>query len=106
MKEQGRRIEPLGSNWIFSVRFWPDPETRAMRRVAIVGPARASTVETALHLVGAPEELRIEIRAAETVRKFIEGKLDPASNGYYTPNPFPTSTSWLICIASIHEVIR
>jgi tRNA(Ile)-lysidine synthase TilS/MesJ len=93
-------------NWIFSARLWLNPEARDIRRVAIVGPARASTVEAALHLAGASEELRTEIRAAETVRKFIEGKLDPESNGYHAPNPFPTSKSWVVCIASIHEVIR
>ena len=93
-------------DWIFSVRLWPDPETRDMRRIAIVGPARASTVEAALHLASVPEEMRTEIRADETVRKFVEGALDPESNGYYAPCPFPTSRSWVVCIASIQEVIR
>ena len=105
MKEQSSKIEPTGSNWIFSIRLWTDNETCYMRRVAIVGPARASTVEAALRLADAPEELRTEIRAAETVRKFIEDKLDPESNGYITEPP-PASTLWLVCIASIHEVIR
>jgi hypothetical protein len=93
-------------DWIFSVRLWLDPETRAMQRVVVVGPARASTVEAALHLADAPEDLRAEIRADETVRKFVEGALDPESNGYYAPCPFPASRSWVVCIASIHEVLR
>lgn len=93
-------------DWIFSVRLWLDPETHVMKRVVVVGPARASTVEAALHLAGAPEDLRAEIRADATVRKFVEGGLDPESNGYYVPCSSPTVWSWAVCIASIHEVIR
>jgi hypothetical protein len=92
-------------DWFFSIRLWPDPATRVMKRVAVVGPARASTVESALHLVGAPEDVRTEIRADETVRKFVEGGLDPESNGYYVPCR-REGGSWVVCIASIQEVIR
>lgn len=74
-----------------------------MKRVAIVGPARPSTVEKALHLAGAPEDLRAEIRADKTVRRFIEGALAPESNGYHID---PFGVFWNVCIASIHEVIR
>lgn len=93
-------------DWIFSVRLWLDPEKRNMKRVAVVGPARPSTVETALHLAGVPEDLRAEIRTIEKVRKFIEGTLDPESNGYYVLSPTNSTSEWVICIASIHEVIR
>ena len=92
-------------DWIFSVRFW-DTDALIPRRAAIVGPARSSTVEAALHTAGVPEESRVAIRSNETVRKFVEGGLDPASNGYYAPCPFPTSHSWAVCIASIHKVLR
>ena len=93
-------------NWIFSLRLWPDPEKRDMTRVAVVGPARPSTVETALHLAGAPEDLRTKIRSDTTVRKFVESTLDPTSNGYYMHSSMGATPEWVICIASVHEVIR
>ncbi len=92
-------------DWIFSVRLWAD-DTHAMRRWAIVGPARASTVEAVLHLADLPEAVRAEIRADETVRKFVEGLLDPEASGYHAPSPFPASRSWVVCIGSIQEVIQ
>lgn len=103
MKVQKQELEQC---WIFSVRFWPDADARVPRRAAIVGPARSSTVEAALHAAVMPEEIRTEVRSEETVRQFVEGKLDPESNGYYAPCPFPASRSWVVCIASIHEVLR
>ena len=93
-------------DWIFSVRFWPDANKRDLRRSAVVGPGRSSTVEAALHLANVPEIIRAEIRANETVRKFVEGTLDPDATGYYAPSPFPTNRSWVVCIGSVHEVIR
>lgn len=92
--------------WFFSLRLWPEPEQPNMTRVAIVGPARASTVEAALHIAGAPEDLRTKIRADTTVRKFIEDTLDPAANGYYMHSSTGATPEWVICIASVHEVIR
>jgi hypothetical protein len=92
-------------DWIFSIRLWAD-DTHAMRRWAVVGPARASTVEAALHLADVPEAVRVAIRADETVRKFVDGLLDPEVSGYYAPCPFPASRSWVVCIGSVQEVIR
>ncbi len=92
-------------NWIFSVRYAPDGVRDFCRR-AIVGPGRASTVEAALHLAGVPEGVRAEIRTHQTVRDFVEGRLDHDSTGYYVPCPMPTSSSWLICIGPVHEVMR
>jgi hypothetical protein len=91
-------------SWIFSVRYAP-AGVRNLRRSAVVGPARASTVEAALHLAGVPEDVRAEICADETVRKFVEGALDPEMSGYYAPFPVPTSSNWIVCIGSIQEVI-
>lgn len=86
-------------NWIFSVRLWSE-DIRAMRRTAVVGPACASTVETALHLADVPEVVRAEIRTDKTVRKFVEGALDPETCGYYVPCPWVS-----ICIGPVHEVL-
>ena len=91
-------------DWIFSVRYAPEGE-RSFRRCAIVGPARASTVEAVLHLAEMPEPVRAEIRADETVRKFVDGGLDPDTSGYYAPCPVATASSWIVCIGSVHEVI-
>lgn len=91
-------------DWIFSVRYAPEGVREFCRR-AVVGPARASTVEAALHLAGVPEDVRAEIRAAETVRQFVEGGLDPELTGYYVPCPVPASSSWLVCIGPVHGVI-
>jgi len=92
-------------NWIFSIRYAPDG-TRDFYRRAVVGPARPSTVETALHLAAVPEAVRAEIRADATVRKFSEGALDSGERGYYTPQPFPTSRAWIVCIGPVHEVLQ
>lgn len=91
-------------DWIFSVRYAPEGE-RDFRRRAVVGPARASTVEAALHLAGVPEAMRAEIRADQTVRDFVDGKLDPDRTGYYVPKPMLTSAEWLVCIGPVHEVL-
>jgi hypothetical protein len=90
--------------WIFSVRYAPEG-VRDFTRRAVVGPARASTVEAALHLAGVPENVRTEIRSDPTVRNFVEGHLDADGYGYYVPDPMPTSSSWLVCIGPVHEVI-
>jgi hypothetical protein len=98
-------------DWIFSVRYWeprPGKAPAAVDRWAVVGPARALTAETALHLAGVPEAVRAEIRAHQTVRDFIDGRLDPNLTGYYVQPPAsPTKESeWLVCIGPVHEVIR
>ena len=95
-------------NWIFSVRYWqPQPEgpLPSIDRWAVVGPARASTVEAALHLAKVPEELRADIRANEIVRDFIDGRLDPAKSGYYVHSEPRSDRSWVVCIGSVHEVL-
>lgn len=92
-------------DWIFSVRYAAEGE-RTSRRCAIVGPARASTVEAVLHLAEIPEPVRAEIRTNETVRKFVDGMLDPDMSGYYTECPAGTASSWFVCIGSVHAVIR
>lgn len=99
MKVQGRR-----QTWIFSVRYRHEGD-RELRRHAVAGPASASTVEAALHLSDMPESVRSEVRADETVRKFIDGMLDPGVSGYYAPIPVPTSSDWIVCIGSIEEVL-
>jgi hypothetical protein len=87
-------------NWIFSIRYAPEG-VRDFRRRAVVGPARPSTVEAALHLAGVPEAVRAEIRADATVRIFIEGAL-ASEEGYYV---CPMSGSWHVCIGPVHEVL-
>ena len=91
-------------NWIFSIRYAPEGARDFCRR-AVVGPAHASTVEAALHLSGLPEAVRAEIRADATVRMFVEGALSPEESGYYAPQPFPMSRSWIVCIGTVHEVL-
>ena len=91
-------------DWIFTVRYRPEGE-RDLRRFAVVGPARMSTVETALHTAGVPEALRAEIRANEVVRKFVEGALDPDAQGYYAPCPLSAASDWIVCLGSIQEVL-
>src|SRR5947209_8451277 len=78
-------------DWIFSVRY-RRPDERELRRWAVVGPARASTVEAALHLADVPETARLKIRADEVVRKFVEGLLDPEATGYYAPCPLSAAS--------------
>lgn len=94
-------------HWIFSVLYAADdaPAPRDFGRRAVVGLARASTVEAALHLAGMPEELRSEVRLHQIVRDFVEGKLDPASSGYYV-SQWSATTSWSVCIGPVHEVLR
>lgn len=90
--------------WVFSIRYAPEGVRDFCRR-AVVGPARASTVEAALHLAGVPEDVRADIRADETVRRFVEGALDPGASGYYAPQLYPMSRPWVVCIGSVHEVL-
>ncbi len=88
-------------NWIFSVRY--------QKRFAVVGPARVSTVEAALHLAAVPEETRAKIRAHAVVRDFVEGRLDPEEHGYYASYYSNDCTSseigWSLCIGSVQEVL-
>ena len=98
-----RMEENLSMFWIFSIRYAPKGERNFDRR-EVVGPAHSSTVEAALRLTGVPETVCAEIRADATVRLFVEGALDPAESGYYAPQPFPTSQSWIVCIGPVHEV--
>lgn len=88
-------------DWIVSVRYSDKEAPFGLRdRAAVVGPARTSTVEAALHLASVPEAIRAEICACEIVRDFIEGRLDPERSGYYTSGP-----SWAVCIGSVHDVL-
>lgn len=95
--------------WLVSVRYWPPRPDRKphVDRWAVVGPARSSTVEAVLHLAQLPEELRAEVRSHETVRDFVEGKLDPARTGYYVEAPAreEKSSPWLVCIGPVNEVL-
>jgi hypothetical protein len=90
-------------DWIFSVRY--GTSIRDSCRRAVVGPARASTVEAALHLAGVPEAMRAEIRAHQVVRDFVDAKLDPEHTGYYVSS-LPGWSSWVVCIGPVHEVMR
>ena len=92
-------------DWIFSIRYYTE-DGRSLRRSAVVGPARASTVEATLHLAAIPEDVRAEIRGDAMVRRFIDGLLDPDACGYYAPCPVATASAWIVCIGSVHEVLR
>lgn len=92
-------------HWIFSVRYRTE-NGRSLQRSAVVGPARASTVETALRLAGLLDDVCAEIRADATVRRFVEGLLDPDASGYHAPSPLTTASEWIVCIGSVHAVIR
>ncbi len=90
--------------WIFSVRYLPTKGLLSGRhRWAVVGPARASTVEAVLHLAALPEDVQNEVRTCQVVRDFIEGKLDPEGAGRYYSNAGPSS--WVICIGPVHVVL-
>lgn len=91
-------------NWIFSIRYGAG--VRDCCRRAIVGPARASTVEAALHLADVPEAVRAEIRSHQIVRDFVEAGLDPERTGYYASSSMPEWSSWVVCIGPVHEVMR
>ena len=106
MKVQESLVEEQGQAWIFSIRYHTEDVERTLHRWAVVGPARASTVEAALHLASMSESVRAEIRADATVCDFVDGRLDPERTGYYVPHPYPTVLSWLVCIGPVHEVIR
>jgi len=101
--------------WIFSVRYCP-PQAEgsplpALNRWAVVGPARASTVEAALHFAKVPELYRVEIRGHQTVRDFVDDKLDPALHGYYVDSAvrreedWRSFGSWTVGIGSVHQVL-
>jgi len=101
-------------DWIFSVRYirYVSPgDHRPHDRHAVVGPARSSTVEAALHLGEVPEHVRAQIRGCDAVRDFVEGRLDPNRSGYYTSGGYSGeqdddgSDSWAVCIGSVHEVL-
>jgi hypothetical protein len=87
-------------DWIFSVRYMTGS------RYAVVGPARFSTVETALHLAAMPEDVRASLRGCTLVRDFVEGRLDPERGGYHAYFGADDRTSWTICIGSVQEVLR
>lgn len=89
-------------DWIVSVRY--GTSVRDSCRRAVVGPARASTVETALHLADVPEAVRTEIREHPVVRDFVDGRLDPSRAGYYAS--CGSSASWVVCIGPVDEVLR
>ena len=50
--------------------------------------------------------MRAEIRGDETVRNFVDGRLDPDESGHYAPCPVATASAWIVCIGSVHEVLR
>lgn len=91
-------------DWIFSVRYG----ALSYDRHAVVGPARAVTVESALGLAKVPEDVRTQIRGCAVVQDFIDGRLDPDRSGYYTSGRSgdDDSVAWTICIGSVHEVLR
>jgi hypothetical protein len=99
-------------DWIFSIRYWTHTAGSALRRHAVVGPARSSTVEAALHLAGVPEAVRAQIRANDVVCDFVEGRLDPDATGYHVTS-FPIApccaddetVAWMICIGSVQEIL-
>ena len=91
-------------DWIFTVCYCPEGGNSS-RRFPVVGPARSSTVEAALHLAGVPEPVRAQVRADKTVRMFIEGRLDPQMHGYYAQCPIGSSPSWVVCIGSVQAVL-
>lgn len=91
-------------DWIVSVSY--GTSVRDSCRRAVVGSARASTVEAALHLAGVPETVRAEIRAHGTVRDFVEGKLDSERTGYYASSSMPEWSAWAVCIGPVHKVLR
>ena len=86
-------------DWVVSVRY-SHGDDRGVLRYAVVGPARASTVEAALHLTRMPEATRAEIRSNAIVRKFVNGQLDHEAAGYYAPAP-----NWAVCIGPIQAVL-
>jgi hypothetical protein len=99
-------IEPLqkgafmkAQHWIFTIRY--------TKRCAVVGPARASTVEAALHLAKVPESVRAEIRSNEFVRRFVEGRVDPDSGGYTNCDidRAPDVPFWDICVGSVQAIL-
>ena len=102
-------------NWIISVRYCPAQREGSslpyIVRWAVVGPATASTVEAALHLAKVPEHYRAEVRGHQTVRDFVDGKLDPAHHGYYISSAtrrdedWRSYGEWTIGIGSVHEVL-
>lgn len=94
-------------NWIFSIRYWDSRlgQAPAVNRWAVVGSARASTVEAALHLAKVPEQIRVEIRSHAFVREFVEGRLDSDRTGYYVQSDPKSHPGWVVCIGPVHEVL-
>jgi hypothetical protein len=92
-----------GQDWIFTVRYGIEGGTRD--RWAVVGPACASTVETALHLASVPEALRAKIRACQVVRDFVDGRIGPEKSVYYSRADADGSSSWVVCIGSVQDVL-
>ena len=95
-------------DWIFSVRYAKTtPRVGSNSRHAVVGAARSSTVEAALHLAEVPEDIRMQIRSCAIVRDFVEGRLDPDRSGYYMSSHTETdpAAAWAVCIGSVHEVL-
>jgi hypothetical protein len=92
--------------WIFSVRR-SCRNVPGLRRTAVVGTARASTVEAALHLAEVPEHARSAIRSCQVVRDFVDGRLDPNKSGYYVAQRLDAdrSSEWIVCIGSVQEVL-
>jgi hypothetical protein len=94
-------------DWIFSIRYRSERDVLGQRRTAVVGPARTSTVEAALHLAEVPERVRTVIRSCQIVRDFVDGRLDPDKSGYYVAQRLDAdrSSEWIICIGSVQEVL-
>ncbi len=98
--------ETRSQDWIFTVRYFEPrgltPRPLPVDRWAVVGPARSSTVEAALHLAKVPEDVRVEIRSHAVIRDFVDGRLDPDRTGYYVQGE---GCAWVVCIGSVHEVL-
>lgn len=94
-------------DWIFSVRYRSARDALGQHRTAVVGPARASTVEAALHLAAVPELVRAAIRSCQIVRDFVDGRLDPDKSGYYIAQWLDSDADapWIVCIGSVQEIL-
>jgi len=90
--------------WIFSLRYLEDDQPAERERVAVVGPANASTAEAVFRLAHVPDDARLFLRKLPIVRHFVEDRLDAARTGYYEHGRLG-SVSWCICIGPVHEVL-
>jgi hypothetical protein len=100
-------------NWTFNVLHRADSRPRG---ATVVGPARASTVEAALHLAQVPETIRDQIRTCDVVRRFVDGQLDsdPVKR-YYHDQQYEDGSYvyvsedqvplWVVRIESVQEVL-